>query len=421
MTLLYLAGDQLNALETLLSGAVTSTSEDSDYPLSHLYAEPGIYQPSRPFRFNAIAADLHVTWDLQRVTNGDFETGTLDGWTDASTGTGSTDKEASIVNGGTGALKCSGGAGPGVGQRYQDVTVRTGSYFKIAAQLRGDGSASARCRVQCLQTGRYWDGAAWGAADDLDAESGAAYRAMAETFQIETWDAVGGVPLVTLRIWFLCNENGDGYVDDVELYEGLNWLSIHGHNLTPVISPQLRSSTDAFSASDDLEATLTIYRPAFYAKLDAITYRRYWRLLLSGTPLAIPYLGALVPGIATEMAQPQSWGYLEHEEYLQIRHVGATGQQWATRRTEDAPQGLRLSFEPDALADYLELRDELSRRTYGGEKACVVAPYHQPDAGEAREVVHGRLPATWDASRAGVLSRRLELSILADPGPLVGL
>ena len=120
----FMAGEQLNVLGTALS--VASTSADALFPLANLY----IGRPSRPFRFNANGADLVITAGINRVINGGFETGTLDGWIDADTGDGVTSKDTVIFDTGAASMKGTVTAA-GVASRYRDFTFRAGERIRF--------------------------------------------------------------------------------------------------------------------------------------------------------------------------------------------------------------------------------------------------------------------------------------------------
>ena len=200
---------------------------------------------------------------------------------------------------------------------------------------------------------------------------------------------------MTLRIYVRNEDNGAAYCGDLYIYPAVNFVSIHGHNLAPALTPELRSSTDNFSASDTLEKTLTITRPTFFGYLSTAIYRRYWQLDLNGTNVETPWIGELVLGYAETLTRSvETIGGRWVTAYLRdnVRSRTPTGEQYVTNIGGARRRALGLPFVLGAEAELLELRDEIMERTNHGARPLVIVPH----SGESA-VVHGRV--TEDALR----------------------
>jgi hypothetical protein len=393
MALYYLTGEQFNVLET--ASTMTSTSADTNYPLTNLYQSPGLNRPSRPFRFNANAADLNITADINRVGNPGFETSTLDGWTKAMTATGGSS---------------------GTGARYQDVTVRAGERFQFDGYLRSDGVGSADVQIENLHTGLFVASSGWGTAASFVTTSATSYTQQTGTFTMEGITACGGYPKVTLRLHLQTTSTGNCYWDDIQLYPAVNFVSIHGHNLGPVVTPELYSDTADFAGAGTLRKTLTIAKPSFYGFLSTDIYAPDWRLKLSGTNHAIPYVGELVLGYAETAGTRQEYGWSVAEKYPQARAETEAGEVYVSRLSDDGPRTAVLPFRYGAVSEYTSARDDIVRRSYGGEVPMVVVPYSSEG-----DVIHGRLGSQWDVTRENLTSVDGDLVVVESGLPVVGL
>ena len=407
----FMAGEQLNVLETALS--VASTSADALFPLANLY----IGRPSRPFRFDENGADLVMTAEIDRVTNGGFEIGTLDNWTEALDGTGSTSKDVGTVHSGSASLEADGGAA-GLANRFQDINVRAGERMQADVWLYGGGGVTANAAVQNRKTGLFLsDAGVWGAGlDPFATQAAAAWAQTQLAFQVESLSDCGGQSLVTLRIHLYNDDNGSAYFDDVKLYPAVNFVSIHGHNLAPVVVPELRSSSDAFVGVDDLEATLTIKRPSFYAYMGTPVYASGWRLELAGTNDAVPYLGEMVLGYAETIAKAQRWDYSLKLQIPEVRNQTGAMEVHTSRLSDDAPRVLRLRFKQMAISEMEEMRDAIWRRSYGGDLPMVIVPYAADG-----DVLHGRIMSPLDVRRKFLTVSEDELVVQESGFPVVGL
>lgn len=388
MSFLYLAGQYANTIEQALS--VFVSDEDASFPKARLYdGETG-----RRFKFGTNGADRSVTIDMNRIINGDFETSPLVGWTQAVTGTGATSEENTLVHAGAHALKCT--AGTGSAARFRDFTVRAGQRLYLDAWLRAASSGTARIRIQNLATGNYLPptGVWQGASTDVATETGTTYVQKTLAFQVESFDACKD-PTVTLRITLVCEgATGIAYFDDVAVYPTHNFVGVFGNNLTPTVAPQLRSSTDNFSASDSLEAQLTIRRPSFFGVLAIPVNRRYWRLKAAGTNLSTPWYGELVLGYAETIQRGPKYGWVGTKSQPQARYKVPGGATTVYNQTANAIPTLKLSFRDTSEASYLELSQEILDRTGRGRDPVIVVP---SDAETA--IIHGRVLGSEDTAR----------------------
>ena len=267
-----LAGERLNHLVGMVAAATVTPGSDSSYPTVNLYDE----SPSKPWRASSVAADIKITVDLQMTMNGGFESG-LTGWTTVGSVTTS-----AVAR--TGSLAAS---IPDTAILIQDYTCRAGAKYHVGAWIRQlTGTGTGTVYVQCLETGKYWNGTAWVSSGNIGSNATTSYQEKSSDLVVEGLDVTLS-PLVTIRLLFGSLGGANTLVDDVEFWPWTDFVGVFGHRyVEPIVAPTLRSSTDNFAASDTVEATLTIAQPAFYARLAAPVGRRYWQLRLTGTPRA---------------------------------------------------------------------------------------------------------------------------------------
>jgi hypothetical protein len=395
ITALALAGEKLNLLEDAAS--ITVSSEDALRLKGQLHSG----RPSEPFGFNAIAADDTITADLNRVLNWDFED-QLVNWTTVATGAGNVSVAGTtIVFSGTYSLRLivvtSGAETLYV---YQDIVVRAGQRNTLSLQLRGDGTHTARVRLQCLETGNWLQsgGASWGAAANVFTRTAATFNKETVSFTTESF-ATTLSDLITLRVQIMATPSGgtgDVFADEVELFPSWDLLSIHGHNIRPTVAPQLRSSTDNFSASDDLVSALTVDQSTFYHHESAAPIdRRYARLKLVGTNLAKTRIGELVLGQALQITRTHDHGseltYLEDEIVSESRSHDV----WPYSLSDQPRRTYQANWGPGLVtANWTQLRDELYRRSRGRLRPLVLVP----DTSRP-EVLHCRIDPSHRARR----------------------
>jgi hypothetical protein len=188
----------------------------------------------------------------------------------------------------------------------------------------------------------------------------------------------------------------DSVTIDLGSATDVDFCSIHGHNIDSGITAiQLRSSTDNFSASDDLEATMTKATPTFYEKLSAASNRRYWRVKFVGTNTAAAIeLGEVVLGEVTAFTRNQREGFDIQYRRRQIRNTTRAGELHVYSITDYEERIVQLQYKPNSAAAFEQVRDSIYQATDGGETPLVFVP-----DGDREEVIFGRINNTWDTQR----------------------
>lgn len=291
MSMYFLAGRYFN-LVGRGPGTLSSTSADALFPLANLYDG----QPGRPFRFASAAAGVILKKDVNAITNPGFETSTLSGWTDRKLGTGTVAETttAAEVHSGTKAADLTGTDTSNYGALSQDITVQPGELWKLDCWIRATVAGTGKVFLQNLTTGKFYSAGAWGAAQaEATSHNTTTYTNKTVNFTIEDYDTVGD-DSCTLRITLYCDD-GEACFDDVLLIPGVNFTSVHGHNLGP-IAPVLASSDDDSAYTTRISPT--VKRGAFYGYDSTVQYARYWRLTFGGTNLSAIYVGEWVLGRA---------------------------------------------------------------------------------------------------------------------------
>lgn len=406
VNLLYaVAGRYANILE---HATLTSSSEDTNRPLAHL----AIGRPSMPFAFSAAGEDDYVEADLSRVQDGDFEGTTLtDEWTDASVGaSNAVAYEDTIINAGAQALKvtlATAGAGNLAGV-YRDVVARSGQTWHVQAALRGDGTVSARLRVLIVETGQWvQDDGSLSTVADVAARATASYADSGIIdFTLPTY-AVCKRELLTLRVYCLAAEasnTGVAYFDDVALWPSWDWASFHGIAVGDV-DIQLRSSSDAFDADDQLVDTVTADIPVCYTRLDTPVADRWARVVFSGTNHEAIEIGEWVLAEMGEFTEPNR-GLSDEDKWWDITNDGPTGEQSPVIMSRFPRRSLTLDFTHFTRAEQLSLRREISNRSHGPTYPIVAC---LPDEGIC---ILGRKDQLWKARlRTPSLSEETSLVI----------
>ena len=416
VSLLYVAGYQSNLLQRAAS--ITVTNENANLPKSFLYDGTGL-----AFAGSSEVSPFNITIDLgELIPNGTFESAFVGGLPTAAwveIGGGTYTRNTATPRTGAGCLQASGALSDFA---YFDVVAYPGQAFKfeVASRVVTANGTTSTAKVHDITTSReLFSTGAWGnsPATPFHENATESYVLSSQTFTVE---APEGGPLThTLRFEFYCDNQGGStpLYDDVVLYFGVNFASIHWHNLRPYTAgpnttPNLRSSTDNFSGSDTLEAAFTVARPAFHKLLSAAVYRRYWRLALVGDSIvknagAVPYIGELVLGYAATAARAQDYGWTLGLAQQQVRTHTAFGAESTYQAGQHEQRRLGLQFKPSSAAEFLELRDRWYRLTQGGALPLVVVPYNSDDV-----VIHGRLGPELGISRELVTRWGLSMEVL---------
>ena len=179
---------------------------------------------------------------------------------------------------------------------------------------------------------------------------------------------------------------------DFTSLKSVDICSMHGHNLDAGITVELRGSTDNFSSSDVLVATMTKASPTFYDTFGSASIR-YWRLKFVGTNSVPIEIGEWVLGARSTLDRPQlvSWSY---EELMpQSRQSGANVPQvFAVNLSSLRQRVLDLSFLARTYAQRDNFRALLTDTKFGEEPLVII-----PDSSD-EIIIHGRMPASisWD-------------------------
>jgi hypothetical protein len=402
MAFLTLSGPSLNHLTRALTAPAMSPAADANFPVANLYDN----RSSIPAYFSAIGADSTVTVDTCAISDASFEAG-ITSWTAAA---GTMTQSNTTANTGTYSAKFA-----AAGSYYYAFTARSGELRMISAALYGGGgSCASRVRLYCVETGHYLQsgGASWAAASsDLFTRTTASWATSTQAYTVEPV-ATTLADTVTLRVYVEQVNAGTTYRDDVVDIPGVTWGSVHGHNLSAAVAPLFQSSPD--NSSWTTRISPTIQRDSFYGTC-AVQYLRYWRLLLSGTPGAIPWLGEVVIGQHAALnVNPLYGGTLELQD-VQVRLETGDGGQWALSRGGAPLRRLSLSFAYRNDTDYQQAKDVLFRGSRGGRNIAVVAPVEM----DSSVVILGRIGETSTFVKSDYWSRSGEWELREDPLPNV--
>ena len=427
------AGDPAywNYAQRFAAAATASPAASANYPLASIANG----RADSPFQWGSYAASSRADFDLQALTNGTFDTD-LTGWTDTDGAGASTRTTVGAeVFAGAGALKLD--ATAGVASRTQDVVVRAGEAWQITFYGLGDGVAGrARLRVFNMSTGNWLasGGGSWAAAvaDAVTGTTAATYAQATVAFTVEGYQGCRYADTVILRVELLAT-SGIGYADSVEMYPGVNLLSVHGHTIPALYTLMMRSSTDAFSGSDTLqESTTTTTRPAVYLhESSGMVYRRYWRLRVNwgGTAPAGTYaptpamIGeAVLAQVAAATVTPRHPALAAHgraEAFSQIRHETQAGVVWVHNTGTQVRRGWTLPWQTVSESEDRELIVDFWRRSAGGRHACLVVPDSSEDV-----VLYARLTGDAASERSfgtmGAPGFRTSLSVMEEAHPAEG-
>ena len=403
--MLILAGRFSNSLA--LARSVVATSEDANFPVSNL----GTGEPWEPFIFGSAVTDGTITADISTVLDGGFESG-VDGsaidsaantpWViSVGTPTYSTDQ---AFAGTRSALLNSAGE-----EFYQDIDAVAGKQYRIEGAIWGDGTNAVELRLQNRSTGRWLtSGGLWQSSPTAWAtRTVASFANQTLSFTVEDI----GHGNVKLRYFARKVAGTDpGYVDEMVLHPFVNFISIHGHNINDIIATELRYSTDNFSASDNLRATLTKRRGRFYGSV-AETVARYWRLKFVGTNTEAISIGEWVLGEALATLSGGPAPRIPYNLDHQMPQVVAETSGRVTHRTNLSTEDLyriTLDFE-HVTGNYEQLRDRLLRAANWSEPVVIV-----PDPARY-EVIHGRPPSVAQVTRQFLTRYEYQLVFDEDP------
>jgi len=332
-----MTGPYANLLSRCATAPAFSPAADALYGASYLsdgYVE-------KPSLFGSAAADSRATWDLNAVVNADMtgnSGGNLTTWVEEKNGATSdvTYDATGGVGGGAGMKIVTDAGGGSYARAYQDVIARPGEKWSVAVQLKSQTSKTARVRIQNRWNLKWLtSGGAWQTSQtDIFTETGTSFAAKGPlTFTVEDWATLKWptAGYVLLRIFVACDDTSAGtgiFADDIVMWPSWSWFSVHGHNLQPQLSLDLRRDTAAFSGAGTFESSMAIYSPTmFYALADgaALKTDRYLRLQATGTPSeAIWYGEAFLGQYSTLLTAPGFGSIRPYRDQVRMRPTAGT-------------------------------------------------------------------------------------------------
>lgn len=368
--ILTLSGLRYNVLQT---GTVTVSTEDALYPKSRLYDD----RPIQPFKTTDTSNET-IDIDGNRIVNGDLDdwsAGAPVGWSVLGTIT----EEVAIVRSGS-AVRITGGSIFGI---YQDFTVKSGERVVLNGwrRITAAGQGEFLGTLLNLDTGHYWDGAAWqtGAPAFLTDTTNTSYTQFGPTaLTVEPFSVVGR-DTCTLRLML---QNIDStatdyvYVDDWFLWPSIDFCAIFGNNIGA--SVQVRIERGATSALGTTEGLMTVAKPSFYSSFATVRDDRFWQIEFVGDNLTPLVLGEVVLGKATTLTRRMTGeGYTIEDVFDTIAAVTETGDHMAVSRSEDPRTNLSMEFKftgTSADTDLDQQRAELFKRCHGDARSVVIVP-----------------------------------------------
>ncbi len=400
MALLFLTGKNFNSVGRAEVAPTASPTAGSGTLSSYL----GDGFVSRPMIFGAVTSPNRLTQSLNMLVNPSFETnasGDPANWSDVSTAPGSMDRFTSAPSppDGSAVMRVQSGAG-GVGRGQQRIVVRAGERLNITARLRAP-AGTVGIQVQNAETGNYLtSGAAWQASATSvftrNADSWATSGPLAFTVESLATMRTHTTELIVTGL-NTTTSSATGYIDLLKIWPSTSWVSVHGHRIRANQTVELRRSTDNFSGSNVLEATLTARRPSFYAALGSIRDDEYWRLEITGTPDSVVYIGEWVLGQYKTLAKNQKW-----EEYLetlraQIRDESPVGVSRVYDLATDSVRKWGGQFRFESATQRDDFRDNFYAASHHGFYPTVIAP----DSSDPEVCIYGTLGMAWRQDRVG--------------------
>lgn len=391
---LVLPGLYANILSRPNTTLTASQTPSSLYPITRIANG----RPGQVFLFPAVAADDYVQADINQVPNGTFEdgftSGVPDDWTDDSSGTGAVAEETSsalIADGSGSGLQLTNGAS-GIGAAYVDVVFVSGESVMLDVfAATDDGAEPATLEIQNLETGNYLtSGAAWQASQaDAISEAGTSLAQSTLTFTLEAFSVVRR-HLTTLRIRphmdGVSSGNTQHNWDNILIYPGVNWASLHGHNLDPKTVPSLtHDKVSTFDSTDLVDAgDFTVDEgPVAYLSLASTAYDRFWRVpQFTGTQStatgAIEIGEAFLGQAVTLTRNPAHSGFDVAYEIPQEELASRiSGEQWRIQHSKYRQRVVGLSFR-QTLTHQTQFLNELIDRTNDGVDPVLVYVERSP-------------------------------------------
>lgn len=383
MSFYALYGTGYNQLARMATAA-TPESEDSLFPIANLYNG----QPWKPFRFATTYDSGYIDFDLNQVVNGEFGTAFSGGLPGTGWGKSS---GATLTRNGTPAMEVTGGASE---YGYFDLSVASGEVLTISASLANITLASdATIKVRNRTTGSFLTtSGTWQDADTAWATATATSVGKTTTFTVESYSDTMA-DRCTLRLYFYGFATGTPTYTYVLVYPRINFVSIHGHNITKESYPvQMRASFASPPAT--VQTTLTLSHPTMFSAFTAADLR-YWRLYFNSDPFVDPtWLGEVVLGQYQTLTRRQNFGQELTLTHAQDRDITELGPFSAYVRQERGRRKVSLQFRYNDDTDYEQAR-EIVERSRGGAYPLVLVL----ESGDETTAMLGRLAPDWSHSR----------------------
>ena len=428
MSMLYLAGRLMNAMGRGPGGGdlwYESSNQIASSPAAEGVAPADNAcdgNPSTPVIAGSVSTDGYIRVDLNLLSDPDFENAALASWTDTDGGTGTSVSTTTNTKNGGRAIAVTGSSsasGVNYGSRTQSVLVRAGESLKANVYCNpkptGAAAGTGKLFIRNLKTGKYWSGSAWTstrtACDTTVSTSDSWSVTLTATFSIESFDICLED---TVSLSFECvSENGLVHFDQAYLVPGVNFASVHGHNIGPRITPKVQTSDDLGTWLT--RSTMPVKRPAFYSVFTT-RYQQFWQFLFEGTPHAPYYIGECVLGqYQTSAAQPL-WSPVVSREFPGFRQNGTSGVATAYNTATDPTESIGMDFLAVSATAEKDLYDNLWLRSGQGLHPAIIVPRDDEAA-----VYYGHLMDPYKHSRPFGDARPTDLFLKGAPFPSVGL
>lgn len=404
MAFRFVAGPNLNHLTRMANAATMTPAAHTLFPATNAYDN----RAARPAIFSAGTSDATFQVDLNLIAGSEFESTDASGyWTMLGSGSIATSTSTSYSGSGAGYVQVA----TSEAYAYQDIDARAGEQLVIMGATASTASSYIRIRNRITGNWLSTDGT-WGAAQDfvVSATSGG-WASDSVTFTVE--DVASSLAdAVKLRV-FLHAAGANAYFDEVALFPSVDWASVHGHNISPFITPTLQYSTTA--STWDTAAAMTIVRDSFYTTLVSLESYRYWRLLLDGSIStdSFVYLGEWVLGQQFSLLQNPSYGGSLRWQDHQTRVETDLGESFVHLHNVAPQRRLLMQFTFPTDAEYEQFHKTIFRGSRGGGNLTCVAPVEM----DSDVVILGRLSESIDVQKNTGLERTSLLELLESPLP----
>lgn len=377
--------------------------------------------PALPGRFAALGSTPRVDTDVDLLKGtGGFE-GTFSGinpvgfiGTIVGTGTITRETGGGLFTAGVASVALGVPANGDLARVTALVAVRAGERIRVRWKGRLSGSpplnAALHLFVRNRFTGRYlhpdftWQTSA--PATGTMFQIGTTFPPLNGTkidFAVESLVACGA-PTTILEVFVqtagVAGGAYTGYVDELEVLPGTSLVAAFGHNVDPLNPFQVTSadSADFLTNTTVLVAGAFPYQPTFYAKWSEAFFRYYTLRPISTTntsesgPIWYGEFGLYHP---LALSKGASFPIRIGERTPQVRNANAAGGVYVS------PQGrplrsIVLPYSLRADAQYVEMRDEIIRRSGQGQHPTLIVPLDtEPDVILARTAEATALDRRW--------------------------